>query len=126
MAMDSAWGLIVNLDRVNVTSSHHAAVNDPTLVKYHVVTGQLRRGSRNRLGSGNDDPPRDDCSDSNGLGWDAIGGGFGGAWLEATSVAASGRSNRGDKVQIESGPVLARMTFDKDNPTHRPSGVPGL
>ena len=91
-----------------------------------ISCGQLRRDSRNRLGSGNDDPPRDDGSDSNGLGWDAIGGGLGGAWLEATSMAASGRSNRGDKVQKESGPVLARMTFDKDNPTDRHSGVPGL
>ncbi len=48
------------------------------------------------------------------------------AWLEATSVAASGRSDRGDKAQKESGPVLARMTFDKDNPTDRHDRVSGL
>ena len=91
-----------------------------------IAGGQLRRDSRNRLGSGDDDPPRDYGSDSDGLGSGDIGGGLGGAWLEATSVAASGRRNRGDKVQKESGPVLARMTFDKDNPTARHSGVPGL
>ncbi len=99
-----------------------------------IACGQLRRDSRNRLGLGDDDPPRDDGSDSDGLGWGDTGGGLVGAWLEATSVAASGRateaasgrSNRGDRVQKESGPVLARMTFDKDNPTDRHSGVHGL
>jgi hypothetical protein len=50
----------------------------------------------------------------------------GDAWLEATSVSASGRSNRGEQGRNKSGPVLARMTFDKDNPADRHGGVPGL
>jgi hypothetical protein len=36
--VESDWGLLVNLDRMNVTNSHHAAVHDSMVVRQHVVS----------------------------------------------------------------------------------------
>ncbi len=41
VAMDSDWGLMVNLDWVNVTNSYHAVVNDSTVVKWDVVSSDV-------------------------------------------------------------------------------------